>query len=111
MKAIVLNLIIDNNSNGGKMEAQIKENIKSKPQWTRAFFMVINVIFFEVAKWIAFLVIVFQFVFTLISGKPNENMVRFGKELTLYIGQLLEFLTYNSEEKPFPFQKWPSKGV
>lgn len=93
------------------MDVQIKENLKSKSQWLRGFFMVIFVILFEVAKWLAWLVVVFQFVYALISGKPNENIVRFGKELSDYIAQIMDYLTYNTESKPFPFNKWPTADI
>ncbi|OAD23647.1 hypothetical protein THIOM_000515, partial [Candidatus Thiomargarita nelsonii] len=28
--------------------------------------------------------------------------------LSIYIHQILLYLTYNSEEKPFPFSSWPT---
>lgn len=93
------------------MDAKIKENLQSKSQWVRGFFMAVVVILFEIAKWLAFLVVFFQFVYTLLSGKPNENIVRFGKELSDYIAQAMQYLTYNSEHKPFPFNKWPTVGT
>jgi hypothetical protein len=34
----------------------------------------------------------------------------FGKSLGIYLKQIAEFLSYASEEKPFPFSDWPEAG-
>ncbi len=48
-----------------------------------------------------------QFFVALVNGVDNPNLRRFGETLCEYIYQALRFLTYNSDEKPFPFADWP----
>ena len=48
-----------------------------------------------------------QAVLTLITGQINANLRCFSATLVLYVTQLVEFLTYLSEVKPFPFSDLP----
>jgi hypothetical protein len=55
-------------------------------------------------------VVVIQFGFVLITGERNQKLLDFGATLGKFIYQILQFVTFNSEEKPFPFADWPSAG-
>lgn len=48
-----------------------------------------------------------QALFAIIRAKENENLRVFGSALTHYTSQMLEFISYNSELKPFPFSDFP----
>ncbi len=48
-----------------------------------------------------------QFIFTLFMSRPNDNLLRFTKGLTAYSYHIMQYLTYNVEDKPFPFSAWP----
>jgi hypothetical protein len=43
----------------------------------------------------------------LFTGGANEPVLRFGRNLGAYIRQVLEFQTFNTELRPFPFSDWP----
>jgi hypothetical protein len=45
--------------------------------------------------------------FTLVTRKPNLNLVSFSKKLGTYLSQIISFVTYASEERPFPFNPFP----
>lgn len=70
-------------------------------------FMVLFMLLLQVASTVMFLLVVVQFLFALISGCDNSSLRKFGNALSKFIFQSLQFLTYNSEEKPFPFADWP----
>ena len=53
------------------------------------------------------LIALFQFLCTLIAGKPNDNARCFGKDLSLYAAEIIQFLSYNTDRKPWPFSPWP----
>jgi hypothetical protein len=38
---------------------------------------------------------------------PNENLQKFSASLGVYVKQVVEYVGYVSEEKPFPFSDWP----
>ena len=56
------------------------------------------------------IVAVFQFVCTLVLQRPRWNVQVFGWELGNYVAQIVDFLTYHSEKKPWPFDRWPRMG-
>jgi hypothetical protein len=53
-------------------------------------------------------VAVIQFVMMLLNDAPNDRLLAFGRSLGRYLQQLANFLTFASEEIPFPFSDWPS---
>ena len=89
------------------MDPEIKQNLSSQEAWTRGLFMVMFFILLELAKLVAGMVAVLQFLFTIFTSQTNDNLLRFGDSLTRYIYQAWSYLTYNSETRPFPFAPWP----
>lgn len=63
-------------------------------------------IIYSITKFVLAGVVLFNFGFSLFSGKPNEALTDFGQQLSDYIYNILRFLTFNSEYKPFPFDNW-----
>ena len=51
---------------------------------------------------------VIQFLFTVFTGQVNDNLKIFGASLARYVYNCLLFVTYNSDDKPFPFGEWPA---
>lgn len=85
----------------------IKSNLLNSRHWLRLLFMVIFAVFLQIARVVMWVVVIVQFLFALITGQDNVNLRQFGLALSTFIFQTLKFLTYNSEEKPFPFSDWP----
>ena len=54
------------------------------------------------------LVIGGQFLTLLLTGSDNKNLRNFGQSLASWIFQIMQFLTFNSNSKPFPFDDWPN---
>ncbi|MFT5562679.1 MAG: hypothetical protein ACI9Z9_002564, partial [Litorivivens sp.] len=52
----------------------------------------------------------FQFFSALLTGSVNEPLLKFAKNGSIYIQEVLEFLTFNSEIRPFPFTSWPDEA-
>jgi len=76
--------------------------------WLRALFMILLGMLYSLAGTVLFVVAVLQFVFVLLGSGPNARLLAFGHSLGSYIQQLVNFQTFNTEEKPFPFSDWPS---
>jgi len=92
------------------MDDELKQNIKERKTWLRGLYMLLFLVFYSVAKVIVFAVITFQFLLTLFTGKTNERLIKLGQSLSTYIYQIMTFLTFNSNEHPYPFGAWP-KGA
>jgi hypothetical protein len=49
-----------------------------------------------------------QFIHLLLTGRRNRQLVWLGKVLTDYTSAVLRYITFATEDKPFPFGEWPS---
>jgi len=89
---------------------ELKSNLLSSRHWLRLIFMLLFAALLQIAGIVMWVLVILQFLFSLISGQDNRNLRQLGSSLSRYIYQTLKFLTYNSEEKPFPFSDWPSSA-
>ncbi len=85
----------------------LEKHLKSRSTWMRLLYMVIFTVFLSVAEFVLAAVVVFQFLMRLITGEINKQLQEFGLSLSRYCYQIFRFLTFNSEEHPFPFADWP----
>lgn len=88
---------------------QLKSNITSSKHWFRLIFMLLFAAVLQVASIVMWVLVIAQFFFSLITGEDNLHLRRFGHSLSTYIYDVLKFLCYSSEEKPFPFADWPEQ--
>ncbi len=87
----------------------IEENIKSRSTWLRLVFMVVCYVLASVASLVASVVIVLGFLWVLFTGEANRRLQRAGQSIASYIYQIIRYLSFNSDEKPYPFDAdWPS---
>lgn len=76
--------------------------------WVRGLFMLLMALAYQVTGTLVFIVTVFQFAMMLLNDAPNARLLAFGRNLGRYLQQIVHFLTFASEEVPFPFNDWPS---
>ena len=89
---------------------QLKSNLQSSKHWLRLVFMLLFAAILQVASIVMWVLVIVQFLFSLVTGVDNPNLRKFGHSLSIYIFHTLKFLTYASEEKPFPFADWPQSA-
>jgi hypothetical protein len=70
--------------------------------------MILFGILYSLAGTVLVVVAVLQFILVLTGSAPNTRLLSFGRNLGSYVQQLVNFQTFNTEEKPFPFSDWPS---
>ena len=75
--------------------------------WFRLLFVILFTLIYGVAEVVLVAVVAIQFGFVLITGDRNQVLLVFGASLSKFIYQILQFVTFNSEVKPFPFSSWP----
>ncbi|MGH1487625.1 MAG: DUF4389 domain-containing protein [Cellvibrionaceae bacterium] len=83
------------------------ERLLSVDHWLRFAFMVLFAIILGVVSYVMTVLVIIQFIWALVAGEGNDKLREFGSSLSQYIYQTLRFLTYNTEDKPFPFADWP----
>ncbi|WP_126456039.1 DUF4389 domain-containing protein [Sulfuriflexus mobilis] len=90
------------------MDDNIKKNLKETTTWVRALYMLMYVIIYWVTEIIIGVVIFFQFLSVLITSSRNEKLLTLGQSLSTYIYQIMTYLTFNSEARPYPVGDWPT---
>jgi hypothetical protein len=88
-----------------------QKNLSKRSTWLRGLYMLLFWLIYNVAEIVMIAVALFQFVVTLFTGKANLRVLEFGQSLSIYIYQVWRFLTFNSEELPFPFAAWPTNSM
>lgn len=89
---------------------EIEQNLKDKSNWARLVFMVLFAIAYSVAEVVFFALVIFQFLAKAVTGSLNEKVSTFSASLIVYIKQILDFLSYADETRPFPLSDWPSSA-
>lgn len=86
----------------------LERNVKSRSTWLRLFFMIVMVLLYGVSRIVVAAVVLIQFFTLLFAGRTNEPLKEFGQSLATYTYQIVRYLTFNTEERPYPFdQAWP----
>jgi hypothetical protein len=86
----------------------IVDNLREPSAWIRVLFMVgFALVLHLIVGPIIIVLMIVQALFKLITGETNFNLRRFGRALGQWVYEVIQFLTYNSKEKPFPFSDFP----
>ena len=89
------------------MKEEIKQRLEKHEIWQRVLYMLFFIFIYAISKFLIIGVMLFQFVTIILTGNTNEQLLKFGQNLSTYLYQITIFLTYNSEQRPFPFSAWP----
>jgi hypothetical protein len=88
------------------VDEQINENLRKISTWKRIIFMLVYALIDSMVKLLIWLVVLLQVGSVLITGTVNPNILGFGRSLSTYHYHILLFLTFNTEQLPFPFSDW-----
>ena len=89
------------------MDEEFKENIKQQSTWLRGLYMIMFALFYSLAEFILFAIVIFQFILMLFTGKNNSRLQKLGQSIATYIYQIMQYLTFNSNYQAYPFGAWP----
>lgn len=78
--------------------------------WLRALFMLLMALALHIASTVLWFTAVIQFLIALMNGQPNDRLASFGRSIGRYLQQLTHYLTFATEDVPFPFSDWPTNG-
>ncbi|MDQ7001224.1 MAG: DUF4389 domain-containing protein [Ghiorsea sp.] len=82
--------------------------IKNKSVWIRLLYMLLFAFLYSAAEFVVLAVVVYQFLHVLLTGgDKDERVLNLGSQLSVYVYQILQFQTFNTEDKPFPMADWP----
>ena len=89
-------------------ERRLEDHIKSRSTWLRLVFMILFVAIWGLSRFIVGAVVILQFLWVLLSGERNPRLTDFGQSLATYTYEIVMYLTFNTERRPFPFAQWPA---
>jgi hypothetical protein len=81
----------------------IEENIKSRSTWLRLVFMFVFYVIATLTGAVASVVVVLGFLWVLFTGEKNRQLQQAGQAVAAYLYEIIRYLTFNTDEKPFPF--------
>ena len=79
--------------------------------WMRVLFVAIFWVVFYLSQLVIAAVVIAQCAFTLISGSPNAQLLSFGDSLSRYVQEILRYVTFNTDQRPFPFSDFPKSDL
>ena len=88
------------------------ENVREPSGWVRVLFVIFFIAVLQlIIGPLVVLLALAQSLFLIFTAKANENLAGFGALLATYAAQILNFVTFNSERRPFPFSDFPNGHV
>ena len=86
---------------------ELKENLSKQSNWLRLLWTAGFTFVYYFAMPVLWLIVVAQFLFVLFTNNPNTNIIKLSEGFKNYMIQILNFITYQADEKPFPFNEFP----
>ncbi len=92
---------------------ETKKNLMEKNTWARGLFMLLFIVIDSFVRLAIQLIALVQFLLSLVTSGPNTKLIELGQSLSKFAFQIMMFVTYNSESRPYPFDEvWPvAEGV
>jgi hypothetical protein len=91
------------------MKEEMRENLRDEGIWLRGVFMLFFLIAYNIAEVLIVLITLFQFVTVLLTRRVNETVLRLGNNLSIFAFEVFQYVTFNSNDRPFPFSPWPDE--
>jgi hypothetical protein len=97
-------------STGKSERSDLEKNVTARSTWIRLVFMIILAFLWGISRIVTAAVVVIQFFNVLITGDTNGQLKTLGHSLAIYSYEITDYLTFNTENRPFPFDKtWPTE--
>ncbi|MDO8263451.1 MAG: DUF4389 domain-containing protein [Gallionella sp.] len=90
------------------MNGSTETPVNKRNIWMRGLFMLLMALALHVGGTVLGVIAVIQFVIMLLNDTPNERLAKFGRSLARYFQQIVNFLSFATEDIPFPFNDWPA---
>ena len=89
------------------MDAEIKRSVSTGDTWIRLAYMVLFAFVLQVVEVVLVFIVIANWFFLLFTRSSSDRLTEFGDDLTVFNYQIWQFLTQNSDERPWPFAPWP----
>jgi Flp pilus assembly protein TadB len=92
-------------------QASMEENLRNRSTWKRFLFMLVVAVLFWLGVLVGIIVILLQFLWVLFTGRTKKEFSAVGRQLAEYSREIVLYMSFNTDERPFPFDRdWPSSS-
>ena len=89
------------------MEDEVEMNERERPGLSRALYTILYLIIVRLISMVLFVIAITQYIYSWLTGQPNEKILYFTESLAEYSKQLVSYVGFNTDEKPWPVGEWP----
>ena len=86
---------------------EIKTVEREKPGIARALYTLLYLLVGRFISMVLFVIAITQYIYSWLTGEPNEKILIFTADLAEYTKQLVSYVGFNTDEKPWPIGDWP----
>jgi hypothetical protein len=86
---------------------EIETNGREKPGLARALYILLYLIIGRFVSMVLFVIAITQYIYSWLTGEPNDKILYFTEGLAEYTKQLVSYVGFNTDEKPWPLGDWP----
>lgn len=86
---------------------EVETNRRERPGLSRALYTILYLIIIRLISMVLFVIAITQYIYSWLSGEPNEKILYFTESLAGYSKQLVSYVGFNTDEKPWPIGEWP----
>ncbi|MGH8659613.1 MAG: DUF4389 domain-containing protein [Gammaproteobacteria bacterium] len=84
----------------------IQQKFEDPETWKRIGLVALfSVIFFVLARWLIWVLVVVQLLFALFAGQPQQTLSKLSADLSKFMHRCLLFITWTSSELPYPISE------
>ncbi len=87
---------------------EIKTNKYPKANLSRILYSILYLVIGRFISMVLFIIVMCQFIYSWLIGEPNEKLLDFTEAVSEYSKQLVRYVGFNSDERPWPAGNWPS---
>lgn len=85
-----------------------KPAYKQDAHWLRILYNILFYVIYKLVDLVIFAILVLQIIISTFMDEPNKKLQEFGLSLSLYVKQIVAFISFSSNDKPYPFSDWPA---
>ena len=89
---------------------ELKENVFNQGKWLRLLWIALFLFIYGWASILLYIIAVLQFLFNLFTDNPNKSLVELAVLFRKWMMQIINFVTYQETDKPYPFSEFPNNG-
>lgn len=82
-----------------------------KADMVRVLYTILYLFIGRILSLLVFVITVSQFIYSWLIGEPNAKLLHFTETMSEYTKQLVLYVGFNTDEKPWPVGDWPSVQI